>query len=642
MTMRSRSILFTATLVAALLVPGVARAAKTVTITGGGWGHGIGISQYGAYNRAQNGRSAPEIIKHYYTGVDVGSKKMPKIRVGLLQGRESIGLTNSSFNGGSGKVVWKVAGDRLARGGPGTEWIVENSGVGGFKLFKNDQQVRRDGTGVFGGPAKPLNLIFERFGSSIDVTNKTYNFVHGRMQIGTYASESCSQAFCLRLVVQLSMQKYLWGLAEVPSSWPGAVLRTQAIAGRTYAYEKHTRSGAHRYPCDCTVYDSTLDQAYAGDGKRTGSGEYWDEWRAAVNDTDGQVIIYNGSPIQALYSSSSGGHTEHNEHVWGGTPLPYLRGVRDRADDVAANPNHQWDPTVMTFEKFASKVESKYPSIGNFQDLKITKRGISGRVSALDGGGVRIVGSTNTVQTSGWDFRTKFGSSILLDTLFYIEITYEVGDRFQDTYRKLDRAPGEPTGSPYSVPKSAKTRLGVAQNFERGRMTWRKATDSVVWQWGEVLEKYNRLGRESSKLGMPTSGIWGKAGWYRGGTYVNGAIIWSKETGAHHIRNAFYSTFSSVGGRKRMGLPLTDIKVTKRNGNIQRFTRGTLYQPPGQKSVYALWGDIDERYRKMGMGTSKCGFPTGSMASDGSGAAAPFEEGSITFSEDAGVRVHCG
>lgn len=644
--MRLKALSFALVLLAALIVPGVAHAARTVTITGGGWGHGIGMSQYGAYGRARNGRTPAEILTHYYSGADVGAKKMPVVRVGLLQGRDRIALTNTSFSGGSGKVVWKIGGDsdNLAEGEAGTEWRVEPSAVGSFKLFKNDQQIRRGGKGVFGGPDKALILSYSRFGTLVDPAAKPYSYVHGRMLFGTDASEKCEPGFCLRLVVKLSMQKYLLGLGEVPSSWPGAVLRAQAIAGRTYAFEKWTRSGSHRAICDCTVYDSTFDQAYIGDNKRSGSGEYWGDWKAAVVDTVGQVITYKGDPIQALYSSSSGGHTEHNENVWGGTPLPYLRGVRDAPDDVESNPNHEWDPVTMSFREFGDRVEAGYRSIGEFQDVKILERGVSGRVTATDGdkGGLRIIGSAGTVHTGGWSFRSNFGSDVLKDTLFYIDIQYAVGERFAETYRKLDRAPGEPTGSPYPVPKDAKDRLGRAQNFTNGRMTWRAETDKVVWQYGEVLRKYNRVGRESSNLGMPTSGIWGQPGRFRGGSYVRGVILWSERTGAHQVRNGFFQTFRDAGGRRRMGLPTTDIKDTQRNGRIQRFVKGTLYQPPGQTAVYALWGEIDERYRALGMGTSRCGFPTGSMAVDGAGAAAPFEHGSITYSSGAGVKVHCG
>lgn len=643
--MRMKAAILCFVLLGTLLVPGVARAERTVTITGGGWGHGIGMSQYGAYGRAQNGRSAAEILKHYYRGIAVGERKMPSIRVGLLQSRNSISLTTSAFDGGSGKVSWKVKGstETLAEGGPDVTWRTEPSPAGGIRLYKDGDQIRREGTGVFGSSTNPLILRYEPFGTLVDVADKSYNYVHGRMEIGTYSTNDCTDGFCLRLVVQLSMQKYLYGLAEVPSSWPRAVLDAQAIAGRTYAFDKAQRSGHHRYPCDCTVFDSTFDQAYAGDGKRTGSGIYWEDWKAAVTSTNGQIATYGGAPIQALYSSSSGGHTENNENVWGGTPLPYLRGVKDATDAVGANPNHEWEPVTMPFREFQSRL-SEYGT-GSIESVKVVgPRGVSGRVTVVKSsstGGIRVVGAKKTVHVSGWDFRTKFGSDILLDTLFYLDFQYAVGDRFLPIYRKLDRAPGDATSPPYKVPRGANTILGRAQNFENGRMTWRKETDKVVWQWGEVLKKYDRVGRESSKLGMPISGIWGEAGRYRGGTYVNGVIFWSTETGAHHIRNAFHATFTEVGGRKRLGLPTTDIVETTRNGRQQRFVKGTLYQVPGSTSVYALWGAIDERYRALGMGTSRCGFPTSSMVVDHSGAAAAFENGSITYSDEVGVKVHC-
>lgn len=643
---RRTSTLILISLIGALMVPTVARAERTVTITGGGWGHGIGMSQYGAYGRALKGRTASEILEHYYTGAEVGSKKMPKVRVGLLQERSQVALTSAPHLGGSGDVAWRIAGEQepLASGGPGVEWRVEPSATGGYRLYKNGDQVRRDGTGVFGGTDTPLVLIFEKFGSLVDVADKSYNYALGQLEVGTYATDRCEPGFCLRLVLSIAMQKYLYGLAEVPSSWPAGVLRTQAIAGRTYAFEKWTRSGSHRYPCDCTVYDSTLDQAYAGDGKRTGSGSYWDDWQAAVADTNGQIITYQGQPIQALYSSSSGGYTENNENVWGGTPLPYLRGVPDKPDAVSANPNYEWSPVTMSFGEFESKLQAAY-GIGSLKDFSLVKPfGVSGRVSVVKengSGGVKIVGSNKTVRVSGWSFRTAFGSSILKDTLFRIDISYEVGDRFLDAYRKLDRAPGEPTSEPYPVPKGANTVLGRTQDFQVGRMTWREATDEVVWQWGEVLKRYTALGRERSKLGMPTSGIWGEAGAYRGGSYENGIILWSTDTGAHHLRGGFFEAFQSVGGRKKMGLPTTDVTEAKDGGKRQRFTRGTLYQRPKSTQVFALYGPIDEKYRSMGAARSRCGYPTSSVVVDGAGAAASFENGSIVWTRSDGVKVHC-
>ncbi|MGH2729738.1 MAG: SpoIID/LytB domain-containing protein, partial [Actinomycetota bacterium] len=428
--------------------PGQA-ANKKVIIKGGGWGHGIGMSQYGAYGRASNGATAPDILEHYYSNTNVTTANMPRsLRVGLLQGRSSISLTSEAAGDGSGGVTFKVTGDpdTVASGGPGTSWRVKASGTGGVRIYKNGHKVKRRGRTVFGTPDRPLQLRYEASDARIDVTDKSYDYVHGHMEFVTYSTNSCSEGYCMSLVVELSMQKYLYGLGEVPASWPGAALRAQAIAGRTYAFDKVQRSGQHRYPCDCAVYDSTIDQAYIGDAKRTGSAQYWDDWKAAVDDTKATVILYQGDPIQALYSSSSGGHTEHNENVWGGTPLPYLRGVGDAADDNGANPNHKWQ-VEMTWASFESKLNAAYGT-GELESFEIVKPlGVSGRVTVVKdngGGGVRIAGSKKTARVSGWSVRSALG---LKDTLFTVEVENEVGEQFKQRYRRLDRAPGRATSS---------------------------------------------------------------------------------------------------------------------------------------------------------------------------------------------------
>jgi stage II sporulation protein D len=409
--------------VAVALVPSHAFAGRTVTIKGGGWGHGIGMSQYGAYGRALNGKSAEAIVKHYYSGIDIAERDMQPIRVGLLQGRSSISFTSSAFNEGGGKVTVRVSGSsgKLAKGGPGTNWRVEPASTGGYKVYKNSKQIKRDRNGVFGGPGSPLIVRFEKHGSLLRVTDKSYAYAYGNMEIGTYAS-SCSGGYCARLVLRIPMQKYLYGLGEVPSSWPQQVLRAQAMAGRTYAFQKATTSGQHRIGCDCAVYDSTYDQAYIGDAKRTGSGAYWDDWKSAVDSTKKKVMLYKGAPIQALYSSSSGGHTENNENVWGGTPLPYLRGVTDKPDFAEGhNPNFKWE-MKMSWSDFQSRVNSAF-GVGKLKRFKLVKPfGVSGRVTVVNGdnGGVRIVGSQKTVRESGWSIRSALG---LKDTLFRINVT---------------------------------------------------------------------------------------------------------------------------------------------------------------------------------------------------------------------------
>ncbi|MGH2748887.1 MAG: SpoIID/LytB domain-containing protein [Actinomycetota bacterium] len=648
--MRKTALFLIVGLFASALFVAPALAATSVTITGGGWGHGLGMSQYGAYGRALNGKSATQILKRYYTDVSVTERKMPrKIRVGLLQSRSSIGVSPHQFRDGGGRIVWKEQGKsgRIAGGGLNATWKVEPSSTGGMRLFKNGSRVRRDGRSVFGSPSRALVAVYQKHGTSLGIEGKAHKYPYGKLDVGTHSSNDCAPGYCLRAVLKLGMQKYLYGLGEVPSSWPRAVLEAQAIAGRTYAFDKVKRSGQHRQPCDCAVFDSVLDQAYIGDSKRTGSGQYWSDWKGAVNATKSTVILHNGAPITALYSSSSGGHTENNENVWGdgtqATAIAYLRGVRDRADRAQGNnPNYKWKET-MSYSAFESKLQAAY-DIGSLQEFKLLKPfGVSDRVIVArdDGtGGGRIRGSKRTVHVDGWSLRSALS---LRDSLFRVEIIHEVGGLFTTKYERLDGAPGKPTGDPYDVPRGWKNPRGKAQDFSKGRMTRVFALDKTVWQYGKVLRKYDRLGREKSVLGMPASDIWGP-GTYRGADYARGMIVWSERFGAHPIRKKWRAAYRRVGGvRGPLGVPRAKAKAhdSLPDGRRQRFDMGTLYKGPAVKKVFALWGEIDARYRRLGAATSSCGYPTADMATDGTSASATFEGGVISWTPDDGVIVDC-
>ena len=628
-----------------LLVVAPASAETVVRITGGGWGHGIGMSQYGAYGRAQRGDSASQIVRHYYSGASVSERKMPRsIRVGLAQYKEAIGVTSSEFSSGGGKVVFRVAGlkDQVATGGAGVNWRAEPSGTGGIRLFKNGEQIKSNGIGVFGDPEHPLVLLYEAFGTKVHPQYKyAQGYAFGRMEFDSYPSDRCNGGFCLRLIVALPMQKYLYGLGEVPSSWPQASLRSQAMAGRTYAYDKIQRIGQHREPCDCAVYDSVVDQAYIGEAKRD---SYFERWKLAVDATDSKIIIHNDSPIQALYSSSSGGHTENNENVWGGTPLPYLRGVKDATDAVDANPNHTWS-VEMSYNDFETKLNRAYGT-GNLQDFQLVRPfGVSGRVTvvkSVEKGGVRIIGANKTVRESGWSIRSALD---LRDTLFRVEITHGVDDRFARKYRNLNGKPGNPTSAGYAVPRGAEKPLGRAQNFEVGRMTWTRKSDKVTWQYGRVLRRYNKMGREKGRLGMPTSDIWGP-GNYLGAMYVRGMITWSKQTGARAVLGTFRAEYLKHGGPQgSLGLPTGSRQSSKSlpaGGAWQRFTNGTVYfNPRPDGGTFALWGAIDDRYRKLGVAKSDCGYPTSSIVTDEGGSSATFERGEMRLPAEGGVQVDC-
>ena len=186
--------------------------------------------------------------------------------------------------------------------------------------------------------------------------------------------------------------------------------------------------------------------------------------------------------------------------------------------------------------------------------------------------------------------------------------------------------------------------MGRAQNFKRGRLTWNKETDKVTWLWGRVLRKYNKLGRERSVLGMPASDVWGP-GSYRGARFQDGMIVWSKQTGAHTVLGGFRAEYLHRGGPQgSLGLPKTNRQKDKTlpgGGLRQRFTNGTIFLNPRREEIFALWGVIDNRYRKLGEAKSECGYPTASMESSEEGARATFEYGTITANDSGRVEVDC-
>lgn len=637
-TITKRSLIALFVALALSLVQAPALGARKVVIEGGGWGHGIGMSQYGAYGRAKKGATSEKILTTYYTDTKVAKRDMPsQIRVGLLQYQNNITFQSIAGGSGSGKVSWNL-GENVnpAVGDPTDSWRVEASDTGGMRLLRNDRKVKRDGRSVFGGDHDPLVLRFAEFGSVIDVAEKSANYGYGTMEVDTFKSNSCGAGHCLRLVVSLPMQKYLYGLAEMPSSWPQAALQSQAIAGRTYVFDKIKRSGQDRYPCSCAVFDSTYDQVYAGEAKKD---SYFSSWKQAVDATSREVIVYDGSPIQALYSSSSGGYTEHNENVWGGTPLPYLRGVPDKADGVEANPNHTWT-VEMSWRDFGDKLDNAF-KIGKLERFKLLEPfGVSGRVTVVksdDKGGAKIVGSSKTVRVDGWDLRSELG---LKDTLFEVHIVYPTAERFRAKRAALDRPTGDALSKAYAVPRGWKRPRGRAQDFERGRMTWNRKTDSIVWQWGPILDAYEATGRERSGLGMPTSGIWEKKGYMRA-SYTNGLIAYSRGTGARSVKAGFADLLNSMGGiAGKLGLPLTDRRNgSKRHphgGSSQRFEHGTIYATP-KGVLHALWGAFDERFRAIGGAASRCGYPL-SNVKDGR---VSFQRGKIVRKRSGALAVRC-
>ena len=312
----------------------------TFAFQGSGYGHGVGMSQIGARAKALAGESATAILQYYYTGTiveTVTETQILRINLGNL-------LTSAKLRSDSkGAELQLFAGD-LGETQTATPLLTFPSKTS-LNLNLSDgllaiSTARGTTTkAITTGSSFTLRWSGTRYqdGSptviSLTTNGATKKYRHGQISLKVIRDKTLGKRLAIINSVRLQ-DEYLWGIGEVPSSWPTQALEAQAIASRTYAYAKSTKI---RSACDCHLYATISDQTFAGYSKES-EPRFGEIWKAAVNRTAGSIITYEGRPITAYFSSSSGGTTETSEHAWG-TATPYTVSVPDSASvDVALNP----------------------------------------------------------------------------------------------------------------------------------------------------------------------------------------------------------------------------------------------------------------------------------------------------------------
>jgi DNA-3-methyladenine glycosylase I len=291
----------------------------TVTFYGRGYGHGIGMSQYGARGRALAGQTAPQILAHYYIGTTPGIvPTSTAIRVLVVSGFKPTTTYPA-------KVI-AHAGTFTVDGVTGT-WPAEASATlvltttptAGWRL----DIVSKAGK-VLRSAASPSSVRIRPAASAttfqVWFDPSYYDTFRGVVRLIGSSTGTVSA------VNETSLESYLRGVVpvEMPSTWPAEALKVQAIAARSYA-------GAHLHPTTGTYDMTDSSQAYRGvlAEKATTT--------AAVVATAGQVLRSGGHIIIAMYHSADGGATENNENVYVSAtgvvvnpPVAYLRGEPDR------------------------------------------------------------------------------------------------------------------------------------------------------------------------------------------------------------------------------------------------------------------------------------------------------------------------
>lgn len=355
---------FLAVTLAALTVAEAAQGASRFVIRGAGFGHGVGMSQYGTYGFAKRGKDYKFVLAHYYTGTKLSKLSSdPTVRVLLQSG-------STSFSGGS-----NASGRKLA---PATTYYVSPTGIGRVALKSSTGKTLK----TF---ATPLRVTGP---GPIRLNGRAQNGLTGARYRGTMEFQSTALGF--NAVNVVGLEDYISGVvgAESPSSWPAEALKAQAVAARTYAI---TTGGGTNYD----QFADTRSQVYYGVNAEVASTE------AAVDATRGQVVTYDGEPVVTYFFSTSGGRTEDVENSFIGSPAkPWLRSVKDPYD--SESPRHRWGPYRYTLGQAASKL-SGYVK-GTFRGIDVTRRGESPRVVYAD-----VVGSGGRVRVTGPTLRARFG-----------------------------------------------------------------------------------------------------------------------------------------------------------------------------------------------------------------------------------------
>jgi len=325
------------------IFPSTASAAEvpaTFAFQGSGYGHGVGMSQIGARAKALAGESATAILQYYYTGTAVETvtdTQILRINIGHLLTSAKIrsdsnGAQLQLFSGDLGETQTSAPiltlPSRTSLNLALSNNLIAVSTTRGSKSTAittgTTFTLRWTGTRYLEGPLTVLSL------TTGNVVNR---YRHGQINFKIIRDIAFGKR--IEIVNSVRLQdEYLWGISEVPSSWPAAALEAQAIASRTYAYAKSLKV---RTACDCHLYATISDQTFAGYSKES-EPRFGELWKAAVNRTAGSIITYAGSPITAYFTSSSGGVTETSEHAWG-TATPYTVSVSDSASvDAVLNP----------------------------------------------------------------------------------------------------------------------------------------------------------------------------------------------------------------------------------------------------------------------------------------------------------------
>jgi SpoIID/LytB domain protein len=357
-SLRIRALLAACALV--LTLASAASASVKWVVRGHGFGHGVGVSQYGAYGYALHGKDYQFILGHYYQGSTIGQVSEPSVVRVLLE----ISSGDVGFSAASSACGIALDPDQ------------------NYEAHREDTRVKlRSAAGK----------SIADCGSKLRAAGRGTVTIAG---VGTYRGAlevvpTKSNAGSLNVINALAVEQYVKGVVanESPPSWPAAELRTQAVESRSFALSVDVEGNGF------DLYDDTRSQVYDGYSSETATSN------AAVEATKGQVVMYGGKIAETYFSACSGGYTESVQNVFFGAAIPYLQGVPDPYDYYC--PLHDW-----TLRFGGPEISAKLGAYlkGKLKQVVVTKRGVSPRIVSA-----KLIGTGGVTTVSGEQLEVALG-----------------------------------------------------------------------------------------------------------------------------------------------------------------------------------------------------------------------------------------
>ena len=395
-----------------------APAAALISIAGSGWGHGVGLSQYGAKAMAADGASYEQIVTKYFTNGSVAPLESTDaanfvttdetpLWVSIRQQADLLGFR---LEQGTADLCFDESGLCVATAQPGQSWTFALNESGRCVFFERFPTGSIRIAGMEGSCSASVRLGSSMTTLHIPIKARSY-------RNGTLRFRPAPTTGLIQVSLETGIDDFVKGLSEVPETWPLAAIRAQVVASRSYAvWNVLSRGPADEFDrqrkddCYCNTWDDNTDQVFGG---YTGEAMH-PVWVAAVDHTAMQVVSVYGQVALGLYSSSSGGTTENYSDVFDGEEHTYLSSVNDSAalSDVAVNPHASWETN------YDQALIAEVFGFSWVSDMVVVERNLSGSVRTIRLEGI-VNGRSAEKTVSGVTFRqelslrsTSFGLAV--------------------------------------------------------------------------------------------------------------------------------------------------------------------------------------------------------------------------------------